>query len=111
MDYQVYSGRELAKAWGADLIPVATGLGGGLVGSGAGPVGAFAVGVAGATFGDRIKDEIKFNLKKDVDKFVYEEYNTKYYNQILIHYLSTSFFKLYLILSLTYIGSRYLIIG
>ena len=68
MDYQVYSGRELAKAWGADLIPVATGLGGGLVGSGAGPVGAFAVGVAGATFGDRIKDEIKFNLKKDVDK-------------------------------------------
>jgi len=68
MDYQVYSGRELAKAWGADLIPVATGLGGGLVGSGAGPVGAFAVGVAGATFGDRIKDEIKFNLKRDVDK-------------------------------------------
>lgn len=68
MDYQVYSGRELAKAWGADLIPVATGLGGGLVGSGAGPVGAFAVGVAGATFGDRIKDEIKFSLKKDVDK-------------------------------------------
>ena len=68
MDYQVYSGRELAKAWGADLIPVATGLGGGVVGSSAGPVGAFAVGVAGATFGDRIKDEIKFNLKKDVDK-------------------------------------------
>lgn len=68
MDYQVYSGRELVKAWGADLIPVATGLGGGLVGSGAGPVGAFAVGVAGATFGDRIKDEIKFNLKRDVDK-------------------------------------------
>ena len=68
MDYQVYSGRELAKAWEADLIPIATGLGGGLVGSGAGPVGAFAVGVAGATFGDRIKDEIKFNLKKDVDK-------------------------------------------
>ena len=68
MDYQVYSGRELAKAWGADLIPVATGLGGGLVGSSAGPVGAFAVGIAGATFGDRIKDEIKFNLKKDVDK-------------------------------------------
>ncbi len=27
MDYQVYSGRELVKAWGADLIPVATGLG------------------------------------------------------------------------------------
>ena len=68
MDYQVYSGRELVKAWGADLIPVATRLGGGLVGSGAGPVGAFAVGVAGATFGDRIKDEIKFNLKRDVDK-------------------------------------------
>ena len=68
MDYQVYSGRELAKAWGADLIPVATGLGGGLVGSSAGPVGAFAVGIAGATFGDRIKDEIKFNLKRDVDK-------------------------------------------
>jgi len=68
MDYQVYSGRELAKAWEADLIPIATGLGGGLVGSGAGPVGAFAVGVAGATFGDRIKDEIKFNLKRDVDK-------------------------------------------
>lgn len=71
MDYQVYSGRELVKAWGADLIPVATGLGGGLVGSGAGPVGAFAVGVAGATgatFGDRIKDKIKFNLKRDVDK-------------------------------------------
>ena len=67
-DYQMYSGRELAKAWEADLIPVATGLGGGLVGSGAGPVGAFAVGVAGATFGDRIKDEIKFNLKRDVDK-------------------------------------------
>ena len=68
MDYQVYSGCELVKAWGADLIPVATGLGGGLVGSGAGPVGAFAVGVAGATFGNRIKDEIKFNLKRDVDK-------------------------------------------
>ena len=52
----------------AILITIATGLGGGLVGSSAGPVGAFAVGVAGATFGDRIKDEIKFNLKKDVDK-------------------------------------------
>ena len=62
----MYSGHELVKAWGADLILVATGLGGGLVGSGAGPVGAFAV--AGATFGDRIKDEIKFNLKRDVDK-------------------------------------------
>lgn len=67
-DYQMYSVRELAKAWGANLIPVATGLGGGLLGSGAGPVGSFAVGVTGATFGDHIKDEIKFNLKKDVDK-------------------------------------------
>ena len=67
-DYQMYSGRELAKAWGANLIPVATGLGGGVLGSGAGPAGAFVVGVTGATFGDRIKDEIKFNLKKDVDK-------------------------------------------
>lgn len=67
-DYQMYSGRELAKAWWANLIPVATGLGGGLLGSGAGPVGSFAVGVTGATFGDYIKDEIKFNLKKDVDK-------------------------------------------
>lgn len=26
-DYQMYSGRELVKAWGANLIPVATGLG------------------------------------------------------------------------------------
>lgn len=52
MDYQVYSGHELVKAWGADLIPV----------------GAFDVGVTGATFGDYINDEIKFNLKKDVDK-------------------------------------------
>lgn len=34
------------------------------------------------------------------NKFVYEEYNTKYYNQILIHYLSTSLFKLNLISSL-----------
>ena len=67
-DYQMYSGRELAKAWGANLIPVATGLGGGVLGSGAGPAGAFVIGVTGATFGDRIKDEIKFNLKKDVDK-------------------------------------------
>ena len=67
-DYQMYSGRELAKAWGANLIPVATGLDGGALGSGAGPAGAFVVGVTGATFGDRIKDEIKFNLKKDVDK-------------------------------------------
>ena len=39
MDYQVYSGRELVKAWGANLIPVATGLGGGVVGGSAGPVG------------------------------------------------------------------------
>ena len=67
-DYRMYSGRELAKAWGANLIPVATGLGGGVLGSGAGPAGAFVVSVTGATFGDRIKDEIKFNLKKDVDK-------------------------------------------
>ena len=68
MDYQVYSGRELAKAWGADLIPVATGLGGGVVGSSAGPVGAFVVGVTLATAGDYYKDKIKSNLKKDVDK-------------------------------------------
>ena len=68
MDYQVYSGRELAKAWGADLIPVATGLGGGIVGSGAGPVGAFAGGVVGATGGDYFKDRVKSNLKKDIDK-------------------------------------------
>ena len=68
MDYQVYSGRELAKAWGADLIPVATGLGGGVVGSSAGPVGAFAGGVIGATAGDYAKDRIKYNLKKDTDK-------------------------------------------
>ena len=38
-DYQMYSGRELVKAWGANLIPVATGLGGGVVGGSAGPVG------------------------------------------------------------------------
>ena len=63
-DYQMYSGRELAKAWGANLIPVV----GGAVGSVGGPVGSFALGVTGATFGDYIKDEIKFNLKKDVDK-------------------------------------------
>ena len=67
-DYQMYSGRELAKAWGANLIPVVGGLAGGAVGSAGGPVGAFALGVTGATFGDYIKDEIKFNLKKDVDK-------------------------------------------
>ena len=35
------------------------------------------------------------------NKFVYEKYNPQYYNQILIHYLSTSFFKLNLISSLT----------
>ena len=64
----MYSGHELVKAWGADLILVATGLGGGLVGSGAGPVGAFAVGVAGASFGDYYKDRIKSNLKKDIEK-------------------------------------------
>ena len=68
MDYQVYSGRELVKAWGADLIPVATGLGGGIVGSGAGPVGAFTGGVVGATAGDYFKDRVKSNLKKDTDK-------------------------------------------
>ena len=38
-DYQMYSGRELVKAWEANLIPVATGLGGGVVGGSAGPVG------------------------------------------------------------------------
>ena len=27
-----------------------------------------AIGVTGATLGDRVKDEIKFNLKMDVDK-------------------------------------------
>ena len=68
-DYQMYSGRELAKAWGANLIPVGLGIGGGFVGGlAAGPAGSFAVGVTGATLGDRVKDEIKFNLKKDVDK-------------------------------------------
>ena len=61
----MYSGRELVKAWGANLIPVGGAIGGGFV---AGPAGAFVTGVTGATFGDRIKDEIKFNLKKDVDK-------------------------------------------
>ena len=35
-DYQMYRGRELVKA---NLIPVATGLGGGVVGGSAGPVG------------------------------------------------------------------------
>ena len=74
MDYQVYSGRELVKAWGADLIPVATGLGGGVVGSSAG-YGLIAarreipeIGVTFATAGDYYKDKIKSNLKKDVDK-------------------------------------------
>ena len=38
-DYQMYRGRELVKAWEANLIPVATGLGGGVVGGSAGPVG------------------------------------------------------------------------
>ena len=38
-DYQMYSGREPVKAWEANLIPVATGLGGGVVGGSAGPVG------------------------------------------------------------------------
>ena len=65
----MYSGHELVKAWGADLIPVGAGfagdLGGGII---AGPAGAFAIGVTGATLGDRVKDEIKFNLKKDIDK-------------------------------------------
>lgn len=67
-DYQMYSGHELVKAWGTDLIPIATGLGGGIVGSGAGPVGAFAGGVIGATFGDYAKDRVKYDLKKDTDK-------------------------------------------
>ena len=68
-DYQMYSGRELAKAWSANLIPVGLGIGGGFVGGlAAGPAGAFAIGITGATLGDRVKDEIKFNLKKDVDK-------------------------------------------
>ena len=53
---------------GAILIPVATGLGGGIVGSGAGPLGAFAGGVVGATGGDYFKDRVKSNLKKDTDK-------------------------------------------
>ena len=67
-DYQMYSGRELAKAWGADLIPVVFGLGGGVVGSAGGPVGAFSIGVIGATAGDYAKDRIKYDLKKDTDK-------------------------------------------
>ena len=68
-DYQMYSGRELAKAWGADLIPVVSGFGGGVVGSSiGGPVGAFSIGVIGATAGDYAKDRIKYDLKKDTDK-------------------------------------------
>ena len=67
-DYQMYSGRELAKAWGADLIPVVSGFGGGVVGSAGGPAGSFVVGVTLATVGDYYKDKIKFNLKKDVVK-------------------------------------------
>lgn len=68
-DYQMYSGRELAKAWSANLIPVGLGIGDGFVGGlAAGPAGVFAIGVTGAILGDRVKDEIKFNLKKDVDK-------------------------------------------
>lgn len=67
-DYQMYSGRELAKAWGADLIPVVSGFGGGVVGSVGGPVGAFSIGVIGATAGDYAKDRIKYDLKKDTDK-------------------------------------------
>ena len=64
----MYSGRELAKAWGANLIPVAGGLAGGALGSAGGPVGSFAVGVTLATVGDYYKDKIKFNLKQDVVK-------------------------------------------
>ena len=68
-DYQMYSGRELVKAWGADLIPVGAGFAGGLGGGViAGPVGAFAGGVTAASFGDYYKDRIKSNLKKDIDK-------------------------------------------
>ena len=68
MYYQVYSGRELAKAWGANLIPVAGGLAGGALGSAGGPVGSFVVGVTFATAGDYYKDRVKSNLKKDVVK-------------------------------------------
>ena len=67
-DYQMYSGRELAKAWGADLLPVVFGLGGGVAGSAGGPAGSFVVGVTLATTGDYYKDKIKSNLKKDVVK-------------------------------------------
>ena len=68
MDYQVYSGRELAKAWGANLIPVGAGLSFSYVGAGAGPAGSAVLGILGATLGDRVKDEVKYNLKKDSDK-------------------------------------------
>ena len=69
MDYQVYSGRELAKAWGADLIPVVFGLGGGVAaGIASGPAGSFVVGVSATTVGDYAKDRIKYDLKKDTDK-------------------------------------------
>ena len=68
MDYQVYSGRELAKAWSAYLIPVAFGLGRGFVGRACGPAGSFVVGVTFATAGDYYKDRGKSNLKKDVVK-------------------------------------------
>lgn len=68
MDYQVYSGRELAKAWGGNLIPVAGGLSGGALGSAGGPVGSFVVGVTFATAGHYYKDRVKSNLKKDVVK-------------------------------------------
>ena len=68
-DYQMYSGRELVKAWSADLIPVGAGFVGGLGGGAiAGPVGAFTGGVTAASFGDYYKDRIKSNLKKDTDK-------------------------------------------
>lgn len=68
MDYQVYSSREPAKAWSANLIPVAFGLGGGFAGSAGGPAGSFVVGVTFATAGDYYKDRGKSNLKKDVVK-------------------------------------------
>ncbi len=68
-DYQMYSGRELAKAWSADLIPVGAGFAGGLGGGAiAGPVGAFTGGITAASFRDYYKDRIKSNLKKDTDK-------------------------------------------
>ena len=68
-DYQMYSGRELAKAWGANLIPVGAGFAGGFGGGAiAGPVGAFTGGVAAASVGDYYKDRIKSNLKKDTEK-------------------------------------------